>query len=391
MLIRKRTLRPLEGGIGLLKNDDEKGAIGMLKVKLFVMMLMLSVFTAFPALADENTATEATETSVVENINHEGFVTDDENVNAALEVVQRVDDAYIASYCGEFVFLDENDFASDYLRKQVEARNAVARRSCSGYEISDKEGEARIDGYNLIDDHTIKVFLQHYAAMTMYSEHTGSFDSSATCGEAMVLTKQDGTWKVSRFISGVGHLHDEALSEFFGNLDKDDTDGSVPSEEQILIDMGTDGFEIDYTERWDYETPTIVWDGVELEFPDQQPVVQNGVSLAPSRPIVAAMPGEYTVNILQSDPWWKISVEPVGTEPDYWLTFSQGHDGLLPSYTVDYGTADNYDPAQHKEATMNVPVQIVGDRLMLPVRALIEPFADVVWDCGSNIIYIISR
>lgn len=103
MLIRKRTLRPLEGGIGLLKNDDEKGAIGMLKVKLFVMMLMLSVFTAFPALADENTATEATETSVVENINHEGFVTDDENVNAALEVVQRVDDAYIASYCGEFV------------------------------------------------------------------------------------------------------------------------------------------------------------------------------------------------------------------------------------------------------------------------------------------------
>ena len=52
MLIRKRTLRPLEGGIGLLKNDDEKGAIGMLKVKLFVMMLMLSVFTAFPALAD---------------------------------------------------------------------------------------------------------------------------------------------------------------------------------------------------------------------------------------------------------------------------------------------------------------------------------------------------
>lgn len=302
-----------------------------------------------------------------------------------------MDDAYIASYCGEFVFLDENDFASDYLRKQVEARNAVARRSCSGYEISDKEGEARIDGYNLIDDHTIKVFLQHYAAMTMYSEHTGSFDSSATCGEAMVLTKQDGTWKVSRFISGVGHLHDEALSEFFVNLDKDDTDGSVPSEEQILIDMGTDGFEIDYTERWDYETPTIVWDGVELEFPDQQPVVQNGVSLAPSRPIVAAMPGEYTVNILQSDPWWKISVEPVGTEPDYWLTFSQGHDGLLPSYTVDYGTADNYDPAQHKEATMNVPVQIVGDRLMLPVRALIEPFADVVWDCGSNIIYIISR
>ncbi len=119
--------------------------------------------------------------------------------------------------------------------------------------------------------------------------------------------------------------------------------------------------------------------------------MQNGVSLAPSRPIVAAMPGEYTVNILQSDPWWKISVEPVGTEPDYWRTFSQGHDGLLPSYTVDYGTADNYDPAQHKEATMNVPVQIVGDRLMLPVRALIEPFADVVWDCGSNIIYIISR
>ena len=390
MLIRKRTLQPLEGGVGLLKNDDEKGAIGMLKVKLFVMMLMLSVFTAFPALADENTATEATETSVVENINHEGFVTDDENVNAALEVVQRVDDAYIASYCGEFVFLDENDFASDYLRKQVEARNAVARRSCSGYEISDKEGEARIDGYNLIDDHTIKVFLQHYAAMTMYSEHTGSFDSSATCGEAMVLTKQDGTWKVSRLIDNMYRANDDAINAFYENLESADTDGSVPSAAQIVKDMTFQ----DYISLWDEnvgDTPQIYWDGVELEFPDQQPVVQNGVSLAPSRPIVAAMPGEYTVNILQSDPWWKISVEPVGTEPDYWLTFSQGHDGLLPSYTVDYGTADNYDPAQHKEATMNVPVQIVGDRLMLPVHALIEPFADVVWDCGSNIIYIISR
>ena len=390
MLIRKRTLRPLEGGIGLLKNDDEKGAIGMLKVKLFVMMLMLSVFTAFPALADENTATEATETSVVENINHEGFVTDDENVNAALEVVQRVDDAYIASYCGEFVFLDENDFASDYLYQQVEARNAVARRSCSGYEISDKEGEARIDGHNLIDDHTIKVFLQHYAAMTMYSEHTGSFDSSATCGEAMVLTKQDGTWKVSRLIDNMYRANDDATNAFYENLESADTDGSVPSAAQIVKDMTFQ----DYISLWDEnvgDTPQIYWDGVELEFPDQQPVVQNGVSLAPSRPIVAAMPGEYTVNILQSDPWWKISVEPVGTEPDYWLTFSQGHDGLLPSYTVDYGTADNYDPAQHKEATMNVPVQIVGDRLMLPVRALIEPFADVVWDCGSNIIYIISR
>lgn len=388
MLIRKRTLRPLEGGIGLLKNDDEKGAIGMLKWRALLVAVALSVFVACPAMAAD--ANESSDT-VLDNAVHEGFVSEDENVNAALAVAQRVHDAFVASFEGDFVFLDKNDFASDYLRKQVEARNAVARRSCSGYEISDKEGEARIDGYNLIDDHTIKVFLQHYAAMTMYSEHTGSFDSSATCGEAMVLTKQDGTWKVSRFISGVGHLHDEALSEFFVNLDKDDTDGSVPSEEQILIDMGTDGFEIDYTERWDYETPTIVWDGVKLEFPDQQPVVQNGVSLAPSRPIVAAMPGEYTVNILQSDPWWKISVEPVGTEPDYWLTFSQGHDGLLPSYTVDYGTADNYDPAQHKEATMNVPVQIVGDRLMLPVRALIEPFADVVWDCGSNIIYIISR
>lgn len=202
------------------------------------------------------------------------------------------------------------------------------------------------------------------------------------------MTKQDGVWKVSRLIDNMYRANDDAINAFYENLESADTDGSVPSAAQIVKDMTLQ----DYISLWDEnvgDTPQIYWDGVELEFPDQQPVVQNGVSLAPSRPIVAAMPGEYTVNILQSDPWWKISVEPVGTEPDYWLTFSQGHDGLLPSYTVDYGTADNYDPAQHKEATMNVPVQIVGDRLMLPVRALIEPFADVVWDCGSNIIYII--
>lgn len=392
MLIRKRTLRPLEGGIGLLKNDDEKGAIGMLKVKLFVMMLMLSVFTAFPALADENTATEATETSVVENINHEGFVTDDENVNAALEVVQRVDDAYIASYCGEFVFLDENDFASDYLYQQVEGRNAWCRHSACGYDITDKESASYVDGYYLVNDHTMKVVISY---AIHYNLNTGSDNgwpdyTQLVSAEGMVLTKQDGVWKVSRLIDNMYRANDDAINAFYENLESADTDGSVPSAAQIVKDMTFQ----DYISLWDEnvgDTPQIYWDGVELEFPDQQPVVQNGVSLAPSRPIVAAMPGEYTVNILQSDPWWKISVEPVGTEPDYWLTFSQGHDGLLPSYTVDYGTADNYDPAQHKEATMNVPVQIVGDRLMLPVRALIEPFADVVWDCGSNIIYIISR
>lgn len=389
MLIRKRTLRPLEGGIGLLKNDDEKGAIGMLKWRALLVAVALSVFVACPAMAAD--ANESSDT-VLDNAVHEGFVSEDENVNAALAVAQRVHDAFVASFGGDFVFLDKNDFASDYLYQQVEGRNAWCRHSAAGYDITDKESASYVDGYYLVNDHTMKVVISY---AIHYNLNTGSDNgwpdyTQLVSAEGMVLTKQDGVWKVSRLIDNMYRANDDAINAFYENLESADTDGSVPSAAQIVKDMTFQ----DYISLWDEnvgDTPQIYWDGVELEFPDQQPIVQNGVSLAPSRPIVAAMPGEYTVNILQSDPWWKISVEPVGTEPDYWLTFSQGHDGLLPSYTVDYGTADNYDPAQHKEATMNVPVQIVGDRLMLPVRALIEPFTDVVWDCGSNIIYIISR
>lgn len=389
MLIRKRTLQPLEGGVGLLENDDEKGAIGMLKWRALLVAVALSVFVACPAMtADANESSD----TVLDNAVHEGFVSEDENVNAALAVAQRVHDAFVASFEGDFVFLDKNDFASDYLYQQVEGRNAWCRHSACGYDITDKESASYVDGYYLVNDHTMKVVISY---AIHYNLNTGSDSgwpdyTQLVSAEGMVLTKQDGVWKVSRLIDNMYRANDDAINAFYENLESADTDGSVPSAAQIVKDMTFQ----DYISLWAEnvgDTPQIYWDGVELEFPDQQPVVQNGVSLAPSRPIVAAMPGEYTVNILQSDPWWKISVEPVGTEPDYWLTFSQGHDGLLPSYTVDYGTADNYDPAQHKEATMNVPVQIVGDRLMLPVRALIEPFADVVWDCGSNIIYIISR
>ena len=254
----------------------------------------------------------------------------------------------------------------------------------------DTMGAGQIAVTEQVDNYPGLLHIGGYELGEKFREHAESLGASICENDVERLTKQDGVWKVSRLIDNMYRANDDAINAFYENLESADTDGSVPSAAQIVKDMTFQ----DYISLWDEnvgDTPQIYWDGVELEFPDQQPVVQNGVSLAPSRPIVAAMPGEYTVNILQSDPWWKISVEPVGTEPDYWLTFSQGHDGLLPSYTVDYGTADNYDPAQHKEATMNVPVQIVGDRLMLPVRALIEPFADVVWDCGSNIIYIISR
>ena len=99
MLIRKRTLRPLEGGIGLLKNDDEKGAIGMLKWRALLVAVVLSVFVACPAMAAD--ANESADT-VLDNAVHEGFVSEDENVNAALAVAQRVHDAFVASFEGDF-------------------------------------------------------------------------------------------------------------------------------------------------------------------------------------------------------------------------------------------------------------------------------------------------
>lgn len=71
-------------------------------------------------------AADANESSdtVLDNAVHEGFVSEDEKVNAALAVAQRVHDAFVASFEGDFVFLDKNDFASDYLYQQVEGRNA---------------------------------------------------------------------------------------------------------------------------------------------------------------------------------------------------------------------------------------------------------------------------
>lgn len=205
----------------------------------------------------------------------------------------------------------------------MEGRNAWCRHSACGYDITDKESASYVDGYYLVNDHTMKVVISY---AIHYNLNTGSDSgwpdyTQLVSAEGMVLTKQDGVWKVSRLIDNMYRANDDAINAFYENLESADTDGSVPSAAQIVKDMTFQ----DYVSLWDEnvgDTPQIYWDGVELEFPDQQPVVQNGVSLAPSRPIVAAMPGEYTVNILQSDPWWKISVEPVGTEPDYWLTFS---------------------------------------------------------------------
>ena len=47
--------------------------------------------------------------------------------------------------------------------------------------------------------------------------------------EGMVLTKQDGVWKVSRLIDNMYRANDDAINAFYENLESADTDGSVPS------------------------------------------------------------------------------------------------------------------------------------------------------------------
>ena len=246
MLIRKRTLRPLEGGIGLLKNDDEKGAIGMLKWRALLVAVALSVFVACPAMAAD--ANESSDT-VLDNAVHEGFVSEDENVNAALAVAQRVHDAFVASFGGDFVFLDKNDFASDYLYQQVEGRNAWCRHSAAGYDITDKESASYVDGYYLVNDHTMKVVISY---AIHYNLNTGSDNgwpdyTQLVSAEGMVLTKQDGVWKVSRLIDNMYRANDDAINAFYENLESADTDGSVPSAAQIVKDMTFQ----DYISLWD--------------------------------------------------------------------------------------------------------------------------------------------
>ncbi|MDO4281663.1 MAG: hypothetical protein Q4C56_08535 [Peptococcaceae bacterium] len=143
-------------------------------------------------------------------------------------------------------------------------------------------------------------------------------------------------------------------------------------------------------------TARIIWDGRQITFPDQQPVVINGTTFAPSRPLVAAMPGDYIVNVVKDKPWYAVSIQP---DPDsnssnhnnYYFAFYQGHDNEAPFYTVDYGANGIMDQSKHQEVQMNTQIQIMGNRLMLPVRALVGPFADISWDKNTKTVTITSK
>ncbi|MDO4281251.1 MAG: hypothetical protein Q4C56_06425 [Peptococcaceae bacterium] len=145
------------------------------------------------------------------------------------------------------------------------------------------------------------------------------------------------------------------------------------------------------------DTARIVWDGQEIAFPDQQPVVINGTTFAPSRPLVAAMPGDYIVNVVKDKPWYAVSIQPnpdsnFSNHNNYFFAFYQGHDNEAPFYTVDYGGPNGVmDPSKHQEVQMSTQIQLMGNRLMLPVRALVGSFADISWDKDTKTVTITSK
>lgn len=133
------------------------------------------------------------------------------------------------------------------------------------------------------------------------------------------------------------------------------------------------------------ETIHIAWDGVELEFPDQQPMIVDGRTLTPPRPITAAMPGDYMVNVVQDKPWYAVSIQPTDNniEGKNWFEFYQAHDGEAAFCRSNLG--------QTQGERLEMPIEIIGNRFMLPVRVLAEPFGDVSWDGATKTVTVTTK
>ena len=138
--------------------------------------------------------------------------------------------------------------------------------------------------------------------------------------------------------------------------------------------------------RAPYDTPlvegniTVRLNGRIVDFPDQQPLIQNGRTLVPVSAVFETM--GFNVE-------WVEHMRTVFLRPavgDYYIEIEIGHSAFL---VVRPGTNPYYSNASVH--TLEVPAQIIGGRTMLPLRAVLESVGyQLTWDEATRTILITS-
>jgi len=131
--------------------------------------------------------------------------------------------------------------------------------------------------------------------------------------------------------------------------------------------MGTyDGTTMGHTWVWQpIPHPSVLVNGVELAF-DQPPVIQEGRTLVPLRVIFEALGANVD---------WDPSTQTVTSVKD--------------DVTISLRIGSNVLVRNDAEIQLDVPAQIVGERTLVPVRAVAEGFgAEVDWDSNTRTVTI---
>lgn len=340
--------------------------------------MLLSPVAAFAVDNVHDIQTETTEMEVLG---------DRAVAEAAIKAIEPFSDSLMACYQKEYVKPNTGDFTNSYLHEQLSMRNWYLARAQSVYEILQENSRFIIERVNVVDEDTVKILARRYILQEMYHEETGSFPFKSNTNEGYVLKKIDGQWKIARYIDNIYEISDQIgpFIEDFANTVMPPTPENY--EEAVIQDLSG----VDYI--YQYESKDlirVIWNGEFVNFPDQQPVAIDGVTMVPMRPIVDLMPDHQTVNIVQDRPWWVVSIAPQDGQDGYYYEFHQGHDGEAPFYTVDYYKDGEKDPALHQRVEMSTQIQSMGGRLMVPLRALVSPYANVEWRELTNTVYVTS-
>lgn len=114
---------------------------------------------------------------------------------------------------------------------------------------------------------------------------------------------------------------------------------------------------------------TVIYNGTEIEF-DQPPVTMYDRTLVPMRAIFEAMGATVT---------WVADTE----------TILATKDGITIALQIDNNILFKNDGSGTQQVELDVPAQLVGERTLVPVRAISEAFtANVGWDEATKTVTI---
>lgn len=124
----------------------------------------------------------------------------------------------------------------------------------------------------------------------------------------------------------------------------------------------------------------VTWNDKTINFPDQQPIIQNGRVLVPARFIVEQIPG-YDV-IFVSPPQGVFSIQPVPNpnigKPSLILTIGKS----------DYVFVDPNAKDKDQTRPLYQPLEIINGRMMISARAVGELVGKVTWDNSTRTVAI---